>query len=338
MTSIQLYQGLRIGSVELVAEVEPRDSVDGSKHFRQWEVLCDCGGRAYRTVTRLVYALQNDQDTCCERCLQELRHGLYLDKEVQKRKSRTAFFSKWIKKTGSLYSPHFYKSELEENLSDTIQVDTFSLGYQNYNTDFDWVNPDYPQQDQWLTPLKSTAGWICYHCEKPFTNGCGCLRCLIRLCDSCKNSGAHCCPRNWIDTWKGEVKDEGLLARRIQLLNLNPLKLTTRKDIEEAKRFYRESYIQWKHEQQQILAKEHQDYTRRVRKEVLERRRADELRVAQLRANVKALADAKKAVKRRDRDELLKRIAKDRAKKRAEDKLKGMPKPKYRNPYLKYDP
>jgi hypothetical protein len=336
----QLYQGLRVGSVELVAEVEPRDSIKGSRHFRQWDVLCDCGGHAFRTEYQLAYALKHNQDTCCEQCLQELRRGTqlqYIERAIKSTKYRASFFARLLNKSGSMYSHDLSKGDHEESPPEVIQVDTFSLDYQNYDTEFNWVNPDYPQQDQWLTPLRSTAGWVCYYCERPFTRGFGCVRCLIRLCDSCKNSGSHCCPRNWMDTWKGEVKDNGLLARRIQLLKLNPLRLTTRQDIEDARRFYRESYIQFRHEQQQAIAREQLEYAKQLKEEALERQRADNLRRAQLRANAKARADAEKAVKRRARDELLRRIARDRAQKRAEGALKGNPKPKVRNRYLKYN-
>lgn len=322
--STPLYQGLRVGSVELVAEVEPRDSIDGSKHDRQWEVLCDCGGKAYRTVKGLVYALQHDQDTCCEKCLQELRRGLrfeYIEKRNQSNKRRTSFYAQYFERTGSLYSTHFYKGEPDE--APTIfQVDTFSLNCLTYDTEPGSVDPDYQQQDQWLTHLKSDAGWICYHCEKPFTQGCGCLRCLTRLCDSCKNSGAHCCPRNWMNTWKNEVKDDGLLTRRIQLLNLHTLKLTTKKDIENARRAYHDSYIQWKWEQQQILVRERLAYAKQARLEALERRKAEFLEKLKRREETKAQMKARKEAETKARWKEKSKIQK--------------PKTKYRNPYLKY--
>jgi hypothetical protein len=322
--TVQLYPGLRVGSVELVAEVEPRDSIEGSTHRRQWDVICDCGGHAYRTVDRLVFALQHDQDTCCEKCLQELRRGLqvqYIERRIQAGKSRTAFFVWLFKKTGRLYST-LPRGDPNEVTLDTLQVDTFSLSCGTYETEPGNGNPDYPQQEQWLTPLESTAGWVCYHCEKPFTKGHGCLRCLTRLCDSCKNEGAHCCPSNWTETWKDEVKDDGLLTRRTQLLNLKPLKLTTHEDIEAARKADRDSYIQWKWEQKQICVNERREYVRQARREALERRTAESLERAKRRAETKAQMLARKEAE---------------AKAKRKEKLKlQKPKVKYRNPYLKY--
>lgn len=306
-SSTQLYPGLRVGSVELVTEVEPRDSIEGSQHYRQWEVLCDCGGRAYRTVANLVRAIKLDQDTCCERCLQELRRGLYaqhVESSIQAGRSRTSLLAKWFKKTGSLYPGHYYERiNYESTLDlDTFQVDSFSLPCCTYETEPGSVNPDYPQQDQWLVQLKGVAGWICYHCETPFTKGCGCVRCLTRICESCKNTGAHCCPTNWMGTWKNETKDPGLLDRRIKLLKLKSLKLTTKKDIEEAKKAYRDSYLQWKWEQQQEVIRELKAHAEQQKRAALERRRAELLAKAKRRAEKEEAGIARRLARAKEKE------------------------------------
>ena len=324
-SSTQLYPGLRVGSVELVTEVEPRDSIEGSQHYRQWEVLCDCGGRAYRTVANLVRAIKLDQDTCCERCLQELRRGLqfrYIEKGVRASKSRSSNLAKWFKKTGSLYGPYHQNLSYEPTQDlDTLQIDSFSLPCCTYETELGPVDPNYPQQDQWLVPLDGIAGWICYHCETPFTKGCGCVRCLTRICESCRKAAAHCCPTNWMATWKDETKDQGLLDRRINLLKLNPLKLTTKKDIEAAKKAYRDSYIQWKLEQQQQITRELKAHTEQQKKAALERKEAELLekikKKAEDMAERNARWEAKAMAKERART-----ITKAAAKKKAEIRAK----------------
>jgi hypothetical protein len=321
--SNQLYSGLRVGSVELVAEVEPRDSVDGSKHFKQWEVLCDCGGHAYRTVANLVRAIKLDQDTCCEKCLQELRRGLYtqhIERVIRADKSKTSFFVKRFKNTGSLYGPYHQNFNYEPTQDlNTLQVDSFSLPCSTYETELGLVNPDYPQQDQWIVPLKGDAGWICYHCETPFTKGCGCVRCLTKLCDSCRDAGAHRCPKDWLRTWKNEIKDPGLLDRRIQLLKLNPLKLTTKKDIKDAKKAYRASYLQLKWEQQQEVIRELKAHAEQQKKAALERRRAELLERAKRRSEEMAKRNARWEAKARAKEKA-RAIAKKKAEIRAKEK------------------
>jgi hypothetical protein len=253
MDHIQLYPGLRVGAVELIKEVEPRDSINGSKYYRQWEVICDCGRHAFRTVSCLTLAIKHGHESCCEGCLQELRRGLnvqyseILDKKAQ---IRASFYTELFLRHGTLYTPHYGKLNTEPTIDlDTVQLDhpvrNISLSYHCYETDLEYSNPDYPQQNQWLVPIKNVGGWICYHCEKPFSKGSGCVRCLAHICDSCKSESVHICPRGWGSTWENETKDSGLLDRRIQLLKSKTLKLTTSKEVRDTRRKIREEYQKW---------------------------------------------------------------------------------------------
>jgi len=254
---IQLYPGLRVGSVELVSEVSPRETPNG-RTIPQWEVLCDCGGRAYRTTHYLARAYRRGTDTSCNNCVQEAKRGYFIDKGRHKRVSNTEYFVDLFNRTGSLY--HSSRPEIKYDPAwslQTTEVDRFSLNVRLHETD-EFVNPDYHQQDQWIFPIKSTAGLICYYCGKPFTVGSGCVRCLTRMCKDCALLGDHRCQPNWMTTWEGESKDSGLLARRIKLLASKPLVLLTQELVEKTRAKHLEEYQGWLLEQQEARLREEQ--------------------------------------------------------------------------------
>lgn len=287
---LQLYPGLRIGSVELASEVKPRET-SGGRIIPQWEVLCDCGGRAYRTTHYLARAYRSGTDTSCKNCVQEARRGYFIDKDRHRRVGNTEYFVDLFQRTGSLY--HSTSPEIKYDPAWSLQttgVDRFSLNVRLHETD-EFVNPDYHQQDQWIFPIKSHAGLICYYCGKPFTTGSGCVRCLTRMCKDCARIVEHRCPLNWMTTWEGESKDSGLLARRIKLLTQKPLVLLTQELVEKTKAKHLEEYQRWLLEQQEARLREEQ----RLRE--VSQKRALALKIAQ-RKKSKLADEAKKLARR----------------------------------------
>jgi hypothetical protein len=218
---IELYPGLRVGSVELLTEVEPREALNGEKLSRQWEVVCDCGGHAFRTTFGLRHAISYNHDTCCEACLQELRRGLKEQVQLSRRNNQN--FVRDFLEYGSLYPPGWGEANLEPTIDLAMfepdhPVRNIPLLHFGYETDLTNGSLECSQQNQWLLPIEGLSWWTCLHCQLPITEGFGCVRCISHVCTHCKVAEKHQCPNDWITTWEGETKDSNLLTRRLEKL------------------------------------------------------------------------------------------------------------------------
>jgi hypothetical protein len=254
----------------------------------------------------LAFAYKKGIDTCCQDCLQEVKRGYFIDKGRHKRVSNTEYFVDLFNRTRSLYPPTRPEIKYDPAWSlQTTEVDRFSLNVRLHETD-EFVNPDYPQQDQWIFPIKSTAGLICYYCGKPFTVGSGCVRCLTRMCKDCALLGEHRCQPNWMTTWEGESKDSGLLARRIKLLASKPLVLVTQELVKRTQDRYRKEYMRWLANQKETQLKLEQK-----RNEAAQEERRLALKLAQMKKKDRLSARAKKA-KREEKAKLAAQSRKSR--------------------------
>lgn len=291
----KLYPGFRVGTVELVSEIEPRVTPSG-RTIPQWEVLCDCGGRAYRTSWYLVQAFKRGYDTSCYACKLEASKGTFINRLVSTKK----YFLKLFQRTGRLYPPARPEVKYDPAWNpEAIDLDRFSLGTYPYETD-EGSNIDYPQQDQWIFPIESNAGLICYYCGKPFTKGTGCVRCLTRICNNCAPKVAHRCPLDWMTTWQNESKDSGLLTRRLNLLTSKPLVLVTQELVEKAQDSHLKEYKSWleKHQRSQFELEQKKEAAARVEKWALKKAQREK------RARILGVKKALKKARREERARL----------------------------------
>jgi hypothetical protein len=260
--NVQLFKGLRVGSVELLQEVEPRDSIKGDTFRPQWEVICDCGRHAFRVRDRIVHAVRYNEGMCCSECASELWRGILVLRKEQllgKVQNRFETYLKMFREYGSLYSAEFGSVANDGDLAiTTVNLDdpTYLLGYQEYEQDRLSGNGRPKQQDQWLFELKGKGGWECQRCFYIFTEGFGCVRCLSHVCPACKTGGHHQCITDWWGTWDDEVKDDGLLERRLNLLKKGQLKKLTAKQREESFRKWKKQLKYLEKEELRRLAEE----------------------------------------------------------------------------------
>lgn len=233
---VKLTIGMQIGLCTLLSDQVPQVNHKGedgnTTSYHLWELKCVCGGHIYRTSDYLQHAVKKNIKVRCSMC----NHGYWGKSSPPKERAMTDRGKTEIilPKTGcleigeSFFSPHFatWDHPFRNQIIIACEGARSSAGY---------INPDLiksSQQDQWLFEIIGDGGWECDICCAIFPKGFGCVRCLQHVCHNCKEAGSHICPNTWKNAWKGEIKDDGLLQRRLDRLQEKQLMLVTTEERE----------------------------------------------------------------------------------------------------------
>lgn len=228
MTDIPtLEPGLEIGELTLVGLTGEKRS-SGSP---VWECKCQCGRTALRPAIALRRSLRNHATPMCQRCLVELRRGLFIDR----RSSRAIAFAEAFEEYGDLYV-RAYDAQEQEDIIDEIEAEGIpvrapeALSAPPALDGYSVWEPRSPSKrgGAWdlFYPMRLPRPGLCDLCNRRRKDGFGCVKCLSYMCVRCVRDGKHCScrPSSAAMTLEEIGREFGVSRERIRQIEIRGLR------------------------------------------------------------------------------------------------------------------